>query len=54
MTLSEAGTHAVLDARIGGLNRGELELATPLADAARDMLVLGVSLSGRLRKSFGG
>lgn len=40
VTLSEAGTHAVIDARIGGLNCGELELATPLADAARDMLVI--------------
>ena len=40
VTLSEAGSHAVVDARIGGLNCGELELATPLADAARGMLVI--------------
>lgn len=40
VTLSEAGTHAALDARIGGLNCGELELATPLAEAARGMLAI--------------
>ncbi|MYV96697.1 hypothetical protein [Streptomyces sp. SID3343] len=40
MTLSEAGIHAVVDARIGGLDCGERELAIPPADAARDMLVI--------------
>ena len=40
VTLSEAGTHAVVDARIGGLNCGELELARPLAAAALGMLVV--------------
>jgi hypothetical protein len=40
VTLSEAGTHAVLDARIGGLVDGEQDLAVPLAAAARDMLVI--------------
>ncbi|MFD7001030.1 hypothetical protein ACFWA5_33395 [Streptomyces mirabilis] len=30
VTLSEAGTHAVLDARIGGLVDSEQDLAVPL------------------------
>lgn len=40
VTLSEVGTHAVLDARVGGLVDGEQELAVPLAVGARDMLVI--------------
>lgn len=40
VTLSEAGTHAVLDARVGGLVDGEQELAVPLAGSARDMLAI--------------
>jgi hypothetical protein len=40
VTLSEAGTHAVLDARIGGLIDSEQDLAVPLAACARDMLVI--------------
>ena len=40
LTLSEVGTHAVLDALVGGLVDGELELAVPLAVSARDMLVI--------------
>src|SRR5882724_338889 len=40
VTLSEAGTHAVLDAQVGGLVDSEQDLAVPLAAGARDMLVI--------------
>jgi hypothetical protein len=40
VTLTECGTHAQIDAAVGGFNGGERELAIKLADAARGMLVL--------------
>ena len=40
LTLSEVGTHAVLDARVGGLVDGEQDLAVSLAGSARDILVI--------------
>lgn len=40
VTLSEAGTHAVLDAQVGGLVDSEQELAVSLAGGSRDMLVI--------------
>ncbi|WP_162624815.1 IS4 family transposase [Streptomyces cadmiisoli] len=40
VTLTETGTHASIDARIGGFNGGERELAVQMADSAAGMLVL--------------
>ncbi|MER6375109.1 transposase [Streptomyces mirabilis] len=40
VTLTEIGTHAVLDARVGGLVDSEQDLAAPLAVAAAGMLVI--------------
>ncbi|MGI5134319.1 IS4 family transposase [Streptomyces sp. CA-106110] len=40
VTLTEIGTHAVLDARVGGLVDSEQDLAVPLAAAATGMLVI--------------
>ncbi|WP_329295627.1 IS4 family transposase [Streptomyces sp. NBC_01455] len=40
VTLSEVGTQAVLDARVGGLVDSEQDLSLPLAGSARDMLVI--------------
>jgi hypothetical protein len=40
VTLTECGTHAQIDAAVGGFNGGERELAIRLAASAKDMLVL--------------
>jgi transposase IS4-like protein/DDE family transposase len=40
VTLTEAGTHASADARVGGFNGGEPELAIAMAPAAAGMLVI--------------
>ncbi|MGW4825641.1 IS4 family transposase [Streptomyces sp. NPDC004227] len=40
VTLTETGTHASIDARIGGFNGGERELAVQMADSAAGMLVI--------------
>ena len=40
VTLTEAATHATIDARVGGFNGGEPELATSMAPAATGMLVI--------------
>jgi len=40
VTLTEAGTHASIDARVGGFNGGEPELAAAMAPAAAGMLVI--------------
>jgi hypothetical protein len=40
VTLTECGTHAQIDAAVGGFNGGERELAIKLADSAKDMLVI--------------
>jgi hypothetical protein len=36
VTLTEAGTHASMDARVGGFNGGEPELAIAMAQRGRD------------------
>jgi hypothetical protein len=40
VTLTETGTHAPIDARIGGFNGGERELAVHMAGSAAGMLVI--------------
>jgi Insertion element 4 transposase N-terminal/Transposase DDE domain len=40
VTLTEAGTHSTIDARVGGFNGGEPELAAAMAPAAAGMLVI--------------
>lgn len=40
VTLTETGTHASIDARVGGFNGGERELAIALAGSAAGMLVI--------------
>ncbi|GAA1277588.1 IS4 family transposase [Streptomyces aureus] len=40
VTLTECGTHAQIDAAVGGFNGGEPELAIKMADAAAGMLVI--------------
>ena len=40
VTLTEAGTHASIDARVGGFSGGEPELATAMAPSAAGMLVI--------------
>src|SRR5690348_10975042 len=40
LTLTEIGTHAVLDARVGGLVDSEQDLAVPLASSTAGMLVI--------------
>ncbi|OKI79505.1 hypothetical protein A6A27_40550 [Micromonospora sp. CB01531] len=40
VTLTECGTHAQMDAAVGGFNTGEPELAIALAGSARGMLVI--------------
>ncbi|WP_406510959.1 IS4 family transposase [Streptomyces sp. NBC_00212] len=40
VTLTETGTHASIDARIGGFNGGERELAVQMACSAAGMLVI--------------
>ncbi|MGW6412717.1 IS4 family transposase [Streptomyces vinaceus] len=40
VALTEVGTHAVLDARVGGLVDSEQDLAVPLAASTADMLVI--------------
>jgi hypothetical protein len=40
VTLTETGTHASIDARVGGFNGGERELAVQMADSATGMLVI--------------
>ncbi|WP_414170573.1 IS4 family transposase [Streptoverticillium reticulum] len=40
VTLTETGTHASIDARIGGFNGGERELAVQMASSAAGMLVI--------------
>ncbi|MGW3985436.1 IS4 family transposase, partial [Streptomyces mirabilis] len=40
VTLTECGTHAQIDAAVGGFNGGERELATTLATSASKMLVI--------------
>jgi hypothetical protein len=40
VTLSECGTHASIDARVGGFNGGEPELAAEMAGSAAGMLVI--------------
>ena len=40
LTLTEIGTHAVLDARVGGLVDSEQDLAVPLASGTAGMLVI--------------
>lgn len=40
VTLTETGTHASIDARIGGFNGGERELAVQMAGSAAGMLVI--------------
>jgi hypothetical protein len=39
-TLTETGTHASIDARVGGFNGGERDLAVAMASAAAGMLVV--------------
>ncbi|MFD0629517.1 IS4 family transposase [Streptomyces sanglieri] len=40
VTLTECGTHAQIDAAVGGFNGGEPELAIKMADSAAGMLVI--------------
>ncbi|MEU1276723.1 IS4 family transposase [Streptomyces sp. NPDC005799] len=40
VTLTECGTHAQIDAAVGGFSGGEPELAIPAADSAAGMLVI--------------
>ncbi|MEO6082336.1 MAG: IS4 family transposase [Umezawaea sp.] len=40
VTLTETGTHASIDARVGGFNGGERELAIAMAGSATGMLVI--------------
>ena len=40
VTLSECGTHASIDAAVGGFNTGEPELAIAMAESATGMLVI--------------
>ncbi|WP_238598230.1 IS4 family transposase [Saccharothrix sp. ALI-22-I] len=40
VTLTETGTHASIDARVGGFNGGERELAIAMAGSAAGMLVI--------------
>ena len=40
VTLTEAGTHSSIDARVGGFNGGEPKLAIAMAAGAADMLVI--------------
>jgi hypothetical protein len=40
VTLTETGTHACIDARVGGYNSGERDPATAMASSAAGMLVL--------------
>ncbi|WP_095849949.1 hypothetical protein [Streptomyces sp. Ag82_O1-15] len=40
VTLTECGTHAQIDAAVGGFNGGERELAITLATSASKMLVI--------------
>lgn len=40
VTLTETGTHACIDAAVGGFNDGKRELATTLTGSAKGMLVI--------------